>query len=44
MIRKALIVNGLVTSYAGEEPLVARQMLPRVYVLNGTYITHRKII
>jgi CMP-N,N'-diacetyllegionaminic acid synthase len=36
------IENGLVKSYLGKDPMLARQLLPAVYALNGAfYITHR---
>lgn len=39
------IEDGLVKSYTGKESMVARQLLPKVYALNGAfYITHRDIL
>ena len=39
------IDNGFVKSYMGIESMVARQMLPKVYRLNGAfYLTHSNII
>jgi CMP-N-acetylneuraminic acid synthetase len=39
------IENGFVQSYMGVESMVARQMLPKVYRLNGAfYLTHLDII
>jgi CMP-N,N'-diacetyllegionaminic acid synthase len=39
------VENGLVLSYLGKESMVARQLLPPVYALNGAfYLTHRETI
>ncbi|MBU1425700.1 MAG: acylneuraminate cytidylyltransferase family protein [Gammaproteobacteria bacterium] len=39
------IDNGIVVSYLGKESMVARQLLPKVYSLNGAfYLTHRDIL
>ena len=39
------VENGLVVSYLGKESMVARQLLPKVYSLNGAfYLTHREIL
>lgn len=36
------VENGLVVSYLGKESMVARQLLPKVYSLNGAfYLTHK---
>lgn len=39
------IENGRVASYLGKESMVARQLLPKVYQLNGAfYLTHRDVL
>ena len=39
------IENGRVASYMGEESGIARQLLPKVYQLNGAfYLTHRDVL
>lgn len=39
------VENGFVLSYLGTESMVARQLLPEVYALNGAfYLTHRDVL